>query len=77
MRLLLRAVTHGFLVLQTAPLQTGNEASQSSCEQTYRPISQGFYCRWGQLGHLTKLHALASDIVTGNNSERRRQIQSS
>ena len=27
------------------------------------PVSQGFYSRWGQLGHLTKLYVLASDIV--------------
>ena len=36
-------------------------------------VSQGLCSRWGQLGHLTKLHVLASDIVTDNNPDRERR----
>ena len=33
-------------------------------------VSQGFYSRWGQLGHFTKLHALATDIATDSDNDR-------
>ena len=81
---LLKQGTHSSLLtkqcitLKVPELYASKPHCAPAC-QSVSQVSQGFYSRWGQLGHLAKLRVVASDIVTDRNTdrERRRQIQSS